>query len=372
MLLLVSAVAVNTVLAWTTTQSASADCKALYGSFKNTEPAAANHANDMKVVMSTQYGDTASQTVLPGQTANFEYDKSGPKNAGSVTFKLSWVTKSGTDSRSASYNKVSECEDPETPAPTQAPTKPATAAPTAAPTQAATQAPTKAPTAAPTQEPTEKATDPATQASTQAPTQKATDPATKPATEPPATKPATKSAPKPFVPPVTVCEIVVPAGTVGYHNGDPVVFRDANGNQLGPQTAVRSDKGNLIFSYVKGDSSPAGFMKVYIGGVVVWTLNNCIPVQAPTTVPSVCKDYTWGAGWTPSNGFVINSGCDPTYVLTSGGKKWVVVAPMGKVSYRVTGTGYVTVTDHNGKSQQPPVYVAASAGPVDFTDLTAS
>lgn len=143
------------VLAWTTNQSASAECVSSQGaikvSFTNTE---SSNSKAMNVIAQ----DNQTNKSLNLGTVNAHETKTGEiltgsssLNTGTVTFHLSWANgTNGTDVRTASYNSVS-CHVP-TPTPTNRPTPTPTNRPTPTPTPRPTVTPTATPT--PTPKPT--------------------------------------------------------------------------------------------------------------------------------------------------------------------------------------------------------------------------
>lgn len=148
--------------AWTTGQSAQAICLAnstgaIKFSFTNKET-----DKGMKVsVKDSQTGATFDMgTVDAQQTKSGEID-TGKSNLGSgtITFFLTWVTGSGSDSRTANYSGITCVAPTATPTPTSIPT--ATPTPTVTPTDtpmpSATPTPTDVPTVTPT--PTNQNTD---------------------------------------------------------------------------------------------------------------------------------------------------------------------------------------------------------------------
>jgi hypothetical protein len=140
---------------WYTNQSASTAC-ATNGSgadisvtFTNTETPSSSTA--MNVIATDEQtgksvnmgsitgGNTKTSTIATGKTS---------LQAGTVSFALSWTDgQSGTDSRTATYNAVSQCIP--TPTPTPKPT--ATPTPTPMPSNQPTPTPTICPTLAPVQ-----------------------------------------------------------------------------------------------------------------------------------------------------------------------------------------------------------------------------
>jgi len=117
---------------WLTTQSASTACAAdgsganISATFINTEPRSSSTAMTV-VAKDQQTGKSANMgSILGGdsKTVTINTGKTSLK-ANTVTFALSWSDgHSGTDSRTASYNAVSQCVQPTPAPPTPTPTVP--------------------------------------------------------------------------------------------------------------------------------------------------------------------------------------------------------------------------------------------------------
>ncbi len=117
---------------WLTTQSASSACASdgsgalISASFTNTEPRSSSTSMDV-AVKDQQTGKSIDMGSLPGgdtRTVTINTGKTS-LSAGSVTFALSWTDgHSGTDTRTAGYNAVSNCISQPTPTPTVPPGQP--------------------------------------------------------------------------------------------------------------------------------------------------------------------------------------------------------------------------------------------------------
>jgi hypothetical protein len=151
---------------WQTSQSAVTSCPAqgsgaiITVSFSNTEPNQSSNAMTVKV-KDQQSGESVTLgNVTGGQTKTGKIETGRQTlTAGTVTFTLSWTDgHSGTDSRTASYKAVSNCQP--TPTPTLTPKPSATPTPKVSPTPTVTPKPTipgttpsPTPTICPTLEP---------------------------------------------------------------------------------------------------------------------------------------------------------------------------------------------------------------------------
>ncbi len=146
----------NTAL-WLTNQSASSSCPTtgsgavISVTFSNTEPNKPNFA--MTVVATDQQSSKSVNmgSIIGGQTKSNQIQTGKTTlNAGSVTFKLTWTDgHSGTDSRTATYKAVTNCNPTPTPSPkpTATPTPKPSASPT--PTKKLTPSPSICPTLGP-------------------------------------------------------------------------------------------------------------------------------------------------------------------------------------------------------------------------------
>jgi hypothetical protein len=143
---------------WSTSQSAATSCPAtgsgaiITVKFNNTEPSSSG--NSMAVTATDQQtGKKVNMgTIAANQSKTSTIDTGkATLNAGSVRFDLSWANgSSGTDTRSANYNAVSNCNPTPSATPTPKPTTPPTPTPTTPPGVTPTDRPTDTPSPTPT------------------------------------------------------------------------------------------------------------------------------------------------------------------------------------------------------------------------------
>jgi len=152
---------------WLTSQSASTTCPAagsgavINVSFTNTEPNQASLAMNVTALDQQTNKSVNLGSISGGQTKTGQIQTGQPTlNAGTVKFNLSWTDgHAGTDSRTATYQAVANCQPPtatptvtKTPTPTPTPTGPTPTGPqTPTPTKTPTPTPTICPTLGPVQ-----------------------------------------------------------------------------------------------------------------------------------------------------------------------------------------------------------------------------
>lgn len=155
--------ATEPTVTWSTSQSAVTTCPAqgsgaeITVSFSNIEPNRSSTAMTVKV-KDQQTGESVDLgSVAGGQTKTGKIETGRQTlNAGTVTFSLTWTDgHSGTDSRTANYKAVSNCQPtptpkPNTPTPTKTPTPTVTPKPTI-PGTTPSPTPTICPTVGPVQ-----------------------------------------------------------------------------------------------------------------------------------------------------------------------------------------------------------------------------
>lgn len=144
---------------WLTSQSASTSCPTggsgavISVSFTNTEPNQPSMAMNVTALDEQTNKSVNLGSIAGGQTKTGQIQTGKTAlNAGTVKFSLSWTDgHSGTDSRTADYKAVGNCQPPTpTPSPTPAgPTPTGTRTPTPTPTKTPT--PTICPTLGPVQ-----------------------------------------------------------------------------------------------------------------------------------------------------------------------------------------------------------------------------
>lgn len=139
---------------WVTDESASTACASdgsgadIAASFTNSESPSSSTAMNV-VVTDEQTGKSVNMGSIQGGATKTVIIETGKTslNAGTVTFALSWTDgRSGTDSKTASYNSVSYCYPKPTPTPTYKPAPTPTLAPKETPTPTLTPSPTQIPT----------------------------------------------------------------------------------------------------------------------------------------------------------------------------------------------------------------------------------
>lgn len=142
----------DTTVTWQTSQFAvtscptSGDSAVIIVSFSNLEQNRSDTAMNIKAVDQQTNKSTTISNIRGGETKTAVIETGRTTlSAGTVKFTLTWTDgHSGTDSRSANYKAVSNCNPPTT-TPTQGPTVTPTNAPTGTPSPTPTVCPTLEP-----------------------------------------------------------------------------------------------------------------------------------------------------------------------------------------------------------------------------------